>query len=416
MEMEMEMEQRGGEEYDDDIVGTHFIPTEEELIADYLCPWVAGQPMASDFVTVAEVSSMPPWELLAGREEAYFIFERKQLGSSRTSRTMESGKWKKDSTGKEETAILDSGETVRWKKSMLSFHLTGYDSSSGFVMHEYQLCEPAGSRNRQKKRKISSSVVDSSSSSSSSPRPPPQWVLCLIKMSARAQKSCRSRKRAQEEEVSLDVFDKMPSMLMLSQDSLIQSSRSRKRAQEEEVSLDVFDKMPSTLMPSQDTLIQSSEHTSDAPSSSGMFQDWVQDDVDEILHMLEEVDQHLDCEPSAESADTLVIPPVTVATRSQEKFDGSVGDSDQKTNLAYDQQVVVHQEALRCFDTQSGFGAGDVGNFVCDAEMFDCSFLHYMFQDVDAYTLDEFTDMTGFNMAGNVVQETAPMASPPFFA
>ncbi|XP_072996720.1 NAC domain-containing protein 41-like [Typha latifolia] len=117
-------------------LGFYFIPTDQELIVDYLLQRVAGLPLPSDVISDASVFSTPPWELLAGRVEAYFFSEQKPLGSSRSSRKMKSGTWKKESTSKEETAFLDSGAVVRWKKSLFSFHPTGCDCSSGFVMRE----------------------------------------------------------------------------------------------------------------------------------------------------------------------------------------------------------------------------------------------------------------------------------------
>ncbi|XP_072975219.1 uncharacterized protein [Typha angustifolia] len=173
-------------------LGFYFLPYDKELIVDYLWRRVKGLPLPSGVICDANVSSTPPWELLAGREEAYFFSEQKLLRSSRTSRKMESGTWKKEFTGKEEMAFLDSGAVVHWKKSLFSFRSTGCDCSSGYVMREYQLCEPPSISDE--KRGIKKRIKT----------PQSRWVLCKINVSQKALKRSREGQGARPGRSSKD--------------------------------------------------------------------------------------------------------------------------------------------------------------------------------------------------------------------
>ncbi|XP_074573406.1 NAC domain-containing protein 83-like [Curcuma longa] len=128
-------------------IGYRFLPTDEELILDYLANKVAGELVPSTAVVEADVYGTEPWNLLGkDDQEAYFfaVRKRKNAVGTRVDRRAGTGTWTLYSK-KEEfvTAVDDDGREIAVGcKSSLSFN-DGKKKNSGWIMHEYELY-PAG--------------------------------------------------------------------------------------------------------------------------------------------------------------------------------------------------------------------------------------------------------------------------------
>ncbi|XP_042396643.1 NAC domain-containing protein 48-like [Zingiber officinale] len=129
-------------------IGYRFLPTDKELIVDYLANRVAGKPVPSTAVVEADVYGTEPWNLLRnGDQEGYFFAMRKRKNAvgTRVDRRAGTGTWTLYSKKEESVTTLDAEgrEIAVGCKSSLSFN-DGKSKYSGWIMHEYELVSVAG--------------------------------------------------------------------------------------------------------------------------------------------------------------------------------------------------------------------------------------------------------------------------------
>ncbi|XP_042387629.1 NAC transcription factor 32-like [Zingiber officinale] len=129
-------------------IGYRFLPTDKELIVDYLANRVAGKPVPSTAVIEADVYGTEPWNLLRnGDQEGYFFAMRKRKNAvgTRVDRRAGTGTWTLYSKKEESVTTLDAEgrEIAVGCKSSLSFN-DGKSKYSGWIMHEYELLSVAG--------------------------------------------------------------------------------------------------------------------------------------------------------------------------------------------------------------------------------------------------------------------------------
>ncbi|XP_042397601.1 NAC transcription factor 32-like [Zingiber officinale] len=129
-------------------IGYRFLPTDKELIVDYLANKVAGKPVPSTAVVEADVYGTEPWNLLRnGDQEGYFFAKRKRKNAvgTRVDRRAGTGTWTLYSKKEESVTTLDAEgrEIAVGCKSNLSFN-DGKSKNSGWIMHEYELLAVAG--------------------------------------------------------------------------------------------------------------------------------------------------------------------------------------------------------------------------------------------------------------------------------
>ncbi|KAK8966199.1 NAC domain-containing protein 48 [Platanthera guangdongensis] len=145
--------------------GFRFHPTDDELVAHYLCRRCAGLPIAVSIIAELDLYKFDPWQLpgmaLYGEKEWYFFSprDRKYPNGSRPNRSAASGYWK--ATGADKP--IGSPKPVAIKKALVFY--TGKapkGEKSNWIMHEYRLADV----DRSVRRKNSLRLDD--------------WVLCRI--------------------------------------------------------------------------------------------------------------------------------------------------------------------------------------------------------------------------------------------
>nr|AHB32901.1 NAC transcription factor 67 [Triticum aestivum] len=123
--------------------GFRFHPTDEELVADYLCARAAGRAPPVPIIAELDLYRFDPWELperaLFGAREWYFFTprDRKYPNGSRPNRAAGGGYWK--ATGADRP-VARAGRTVGIKKALVFYH--GRRSGgvkTDWIMHEYRL-------------------------------------------------------------------------------------------------------------------------------------------------------------------------------------------------------------------------------------------------------------------------------------
>ncbi|XP_074573412.1 NAC domain-containing protein 68-like [Curcuma longa] len=113
-------------------IGYRFLPTDEELILDYLANKVAGELVPSTAVVEADVYGTEPWNLLTNDDqEAYFFAVRKRKNSvgTRVDRRAGTGTWTLYSKKEEFVTVLEDD---------------GREIAVGWIMHEYELYSVGG--------------------------------------------------------------------------------------------------------------------------------------------------------------------------------------------------------------------------------------------------------------------------------
>lgn len=143
--------------------GFRFYPTDEELLVQYLCRKVAGQPFSLPIIAEIDLYKFDPWVLpekaIFGEKEWYFFSprDRKYPNGSRPNRVAGSGYWKATGTDK---IITAEGRKVGIKKALVFYvGKAPKGTKTNWIMHEYRLAEPT--------RKNGSARLD-------------DWVLCRI--------------------------------------------------------------------------------------------------------------------------------------------------------------------------------------------------------------------------------------------
>ncbi|KAF5730633.1 NAC domain class transcription factor isoform 1 [Tripterygium wilfordii] len=143
--------------------GFRFYPTDEELLVQYLCRQVAGQPFSLQIIGEVDLYKFDPWVLpskaIFGEKEWYFFSprDRKYPNGSRPNRVAGSGYWKATGTDK---IITTEGRKVGIKKALVFYvGKAPKGTKTNWIMHEYRLIESS--------RKNGSSKLD-------------EWVLCRI--------------------------------------------------------------------------------------------------------------------------------------------------------------------------------------------------------------------------------------------
>jgi hypothetical protein len=128
-----------------------FDPTDADIVAYYLLPRALDLPNPyARAIIEDDPRSAPPWEILQmyGDVDHVFFFgpaTDPSRNAGRRSRTVKGGVWQ-GQKGVEDTVTLvrpGGGEVnIRYKRYDLSFYLTNGRSSTGYVMHEYEILSP----------------------------------------------------------------------------------------------------------------------------------------------------------------------------------------------------------------------------------------------------------------------------------
>lgn len=121
--------------------GTVFHPTDEDLVVYYLRRYVSDQPLPEGLVVPADVYGTEPWNLLGGREEAFFFCRRtrRSPNSKWPSRSAGGGSWQAFRTVEEVKSAVDGcGEVTVGVKSSLAYRHSE-QKYSGWVMYEFEL-------------------------------------------------------------------------------------------------------------------------------------------------------------------------------------------------------------------------------------------------------------------------------------
>jgi hypothetical protein len=130
--------------------GFRFHPTDEELVAHYLCARAAGRRPPVSIIAEVDLYRFDPWDLperaLFGRREWYFFTprDRKYPNGSRPNRAAGSGYWK--ATGADKP-VEHGGRTAGIKKALVFYHgKPPRGVKTEWIMHEYRLAEAGGAR------------------------------------------------------------------------------------------------------------------------------------------------------------------------------------------------------------------------------------------------------------------------------
>lgn len=147
--------------------GFRFHPTDEELVADYLCARAAGRGAPVPIIAEVDLYRFDPWELpsmaLFGTREWYFFTprDRKYPNGSRPNRAAGNGYWK--ATGADKP-VAHKGRTAGIKKALVFYHgKPPRGVKTDWIMHEYRLADT----NRSSKKKDGTLRLD-------------DWVLCRL--------------------------------------------------------------------------------------------------------------------------------------------------------------------------------------------------------------------------------------------
>ena len=166
--------------------GFQFHPTDEELVADYLCARAAGRAPPVPIIAELDLYRFDPWELperaLFGAREWYFFTprDRKYPNGSRPSRAAGGGYWK--ATGADRP-VARAGRTLGIKKALVFYHgRPAAGVKTDWIMHEYRLAGAAAKRDGASLR------LD-------------DWVLCRL-YNKKNQWEKMQRQRQEEEEAA----------------------------------------------------------------------------------------------------------------------------------------------------------------------------------------------------------------------
>ncbi|KAL6839055.1 hypothetical protein ACP4OV_031109 [Aristida adscensionis] len=151
--------------------GFRFHPTDEELVAHYLCARAAGRRPPVPIIAEVDLYRFDPWELperaLFGRREWYFFTprDRKYPNGSRPNRAAGAGYWK--ATGADKP-VAHAGRTLGIKKALVFYHgKPPRGVKTEWIMHEYRLADAGASRARKSGAAAASLRLD-------------DWVLCRL--------------------------------------------------------------------------------------------------------------------------------------------------------------------------------------------------------------------------------------------
>jgi hypothetical protein len=130
--------------------GFRFHPTDEELVAHYLCARAAGRSPPVPIIAEVDLYRFDPWDLperaLFGRREWYFFTprDRKYPNGSRPNRAAGTGYWK--ATGADKP-VQHGGRTMGIKKALVFYHgKPPRGVKTEWIMHEYRLADAGGKK------------------------------------------------------------------------------------------------------------------------------------------------------------------------------------------------------------------------------------------------------------------------------
>ncbi|MQL72898.1 hypothetical protein Taro_005237 [Colocasia esculenta] len=135
--------------------GFRFHPTDEELVAAYLCRKVTHQCLPVPIIAEVDLYKYDPWQLpekaLFGSREWYFFTprDRKYPNGSRPNRAARSGYWK--ATGADKPVTLAGSTRPLGIKKALVFY-TGKAPKgvkTNWIMHEYRLADANRAANKK---------------------------------------------------------------------------------------------------------------------------------------------------------------------------------------------------------------------------------------------------------------------------
>ncbi|CAL5089433.1 unnamed protein product [Urochloa decumbens] len=177
--------------------GFRFHPTDEELVAHYLCARAAGRAPPVPIIAEVDLYRHDPWDLperaLFGRREWYFFTprDRKYPNGSRPNRAAGDGYWK--ATGADKP-IQHKGRTLGIKKALVFYHgKPPRGVKTEWIMHEYRLAD-SGAAAKKKKN------VNSSNGSLRLD----DWVLCRLYHKKNEWEKMQQGKKEVEEEKEVE--------------------------------------------------------------------------------------------------------------------------------------------------------------------------------------------------------------------
>ncbi|KAH6758649.1 NAC domain containing protein 102 [Perilla frutescens var. frutescens] len=156
---------KGGDQLLNLPAGFRFHPTDEELVAHYLCRRCAGQNIDAPIVAEIDLYKFDPWQLpgmsLYGEKEWYFFSprDRKYPNGSRPNRAAGSGYWK--ATGADKP--VGKPKTLGIKKALVFYAgKAPRGIKTNWIMHEYRLANVDRSAGKKNNLRLD------------------DWVLCRI--------------------------------------------------------------------------------------------------------------------------------------------------------------------------------------------------------------------------------------------
>ncbi|CAN6203434.1 unnamed protein product [Urochloa humidicola] len=182
--------------------GFRFHPTDEELVAHYLCARAAGRAPPVPIIAEVDLYRFDPWDLperaLFGRREWYFFTprDRKYPNGSRPNRAAGDGYWK--ATGADKP-IHHKGRTLGIKKALVFYHgKPPRGVKTEWIMHEYRLAD-AGAAKKKK---------PAGNNSSNGSLRLDDWVLCrLYHKKNEWEKMQQGKKKEEEVEAAVSLSD-----------------------------------------------------------------------------------------------------------------------------------------------------------------------------------------------------------------
>uniref|UniRef100_A0ACD5UZ09 Uncharacterized protein n=1 Tax=Avena sativa TaxID=4498 RepID=A0ACD5UZ09_AVESA len=133
--------------------GFRFHPTDEELVAHYLCARAAGRAAPVPIIAEVDLYRFNPWELperaLFGTREWYFLTprDRKYPNGSRPNRAAGAGYWK--ATGADKP-VVHAGRTAGIKKALVFYHgKPPRGVKTDWIMHEYRLADTSAKKHNK---------------------------------------------------------------------------------------------------------------------------------------------------------------------------------------------------------------------------------------------------------------------------
>ncbi|MFQ6646951.1 hypothetical protein Gotur_018923 [Gossypium turneri] len=123
-------------------VGFRFLPTKEEILCDYLQPFIKGDPIPSGVMEELDIygENREPWNIFnqdSAEESFWVITKLKKKSKSRIERTAGDGCWLQQYI--KEVKNSDGGEVIGYDKYFKYTRKKSQKSNGQWIMHEFSL-------------------------------------------------------------------------------------------------------------------------------------------------------------------------------------------------------------------------------------------------------------------------------------